>query len=81
QKIIDAGEYEQYLEAFYHLNRLKIKSHLNRDRHPDLPVNCVDLTTLSKPQKKQLKTVLNSVTLLQKQIQRNYSMKWMNFFN
>jgi CBS domain-containing protein len=44
-------------------------------------VNCVDLTTLSKPQKKQLKTVLNSVTLLQKQIQRNYSMKWMNFFN
>jgi CBS domain-containing protein len=81
QKIIDMGEHEQYLDAFYHLNRLKIGSHLNRDRYPDLPVNCMDLTTLSKTQKKQLKTVLNSVIFLQKQIQRKYSMKWMNFFN
>lgn len=81
QKIINAGEHEQYLDAFYHLNRLKIESHLNRDRHPDLPVNCMDLTTLSKTKRKQLKTVLNSVIHLQKQIQKNYSMKWMNFFN
>ncbi len=81
RKIIDDREHEQYLDAFYHLNRLKIRSHLNRDRHPDLPVNCVDLATLTETQKKQLKIVLNSVTLLQKQIQRNYSMRWMNFFN
>jgi CBS domain-containing protein len=81
QKIIDAGDHEQYLDAFYHLNRLKIASHLNRDRHPDLPVNCVDLSSLTRTEKKQLKTVLDTVIHLQKQIQRTYSMKWMNFFN
>ncbi len=81
RQMIDTTEYEQYLDAFYHLNRLKIASHLNRDRHPDLPVNCMDLSSLSRTETKQLKTVLNTVTHLQKQVQRTYSMKWMNFFN
>jgi CBS domain-containing protein len=69
------------MDAFYHLNRLKIASHLNRDRHPELPVNCVDLSTLSKTKKKELKAVLDTVSRFQKQIQQTYSMRWMNFFN
>ena len=81
QGVLDPGQHERAMDAFYHLNRLKIASHLNRDRHPDLPVNCVDLSTLSKTGKKQLKTVLDTVSHFQKQIQQNYSMKWMNFFN
>jgi CBS domain-containing protein len=79
--VLDPGQYEQALDAFYHLNRLKISSHLNRDRHPDLPVNCADLSTLSRKEKKQLKTVLDTVIHFQKQIQQTYSMRWMNFFN
>ena len=79
--MLDPGQLERAMEAFYHLNRLKISSHLNRDRHPDLPVNCVDLSTLSKTKKKELKTVLDTVSRFQKQIQQTYSMKWMNFFN
>ncbi len=79
--VLEPGQHEQAMDAFYHLNRLKIASHLNRDRHPDLPVNCVDISTLSKPEKKQLKTVLDTVIQLQKQIQQTYSMRWMNFFN
>ena len=81
QGILAPGEHEQAMEAFYHLNRLKIASHLNRDRHPELPVNSVDLSTLSKTEKKQLKTVLDTVIHFQKQIQQTYSMRWMNFFN
>jgi CBS domain-containing protein len=79
--VLDPGQHERAMDAFYHLNRLKIASHLNRDRHPDLPVNCVDLSTLSKMEKKQLKTVLDTVIQLQKKIQQTYSMRWMNFFN
>jgi CBS domain-containing protein len=81
QGVLDPGQHERTVDAFYHLNRLKIASHLNQDRHPDLPVNCVDLSTLSKIEKKQLKTVLDTVIQLQKQIQQTYSMRWMNFFN
>lgn len=36
REVLDRNEHEQCLDAFYHLNRLKIASHLNRDRHPDL---------------------------------------------
>jgi CBS domain-containing protein len=79
--VLDPGQHERAMDAFYHLNRLKIASHLNQDRHPDLPVNCVDLSTLSKMEKKQLKTVLDTVIQLQKKIQQTYSMRWMNFFN
>ncbi len=79
--VLEPGDHEQAMEAFYHLNRLKIGSHLNRDRHPDLPVNCVDLSTLSRAEKKRLRTVLDTVIHFQKQIQQTYSMKWMNFFN
>jgi CBS domain-containing protein len=79
--VLDPGQHERAMDAFYHLNRLKIGSHLNRDRHPDLPVNCVDLSTLSKTEKKELKTVLDTVSRFQKQIQQTYSMRWMNFFN
>jgi CBS domain-containing protein len=79
--VLDSGEYEQNLDAFYHLNRLKIASHLNRDRHPDLPVNCADLSCLNRTEKKELKTVLDTVIQLQKRIHRTYTMRWMNFFN
>jgi len=44
-------------------------------------VNCVDLSALSRTEKKQLKIVLDTVIHFQKQIQKTYSMKWMNFFN
>ncbi|MEX1299304.1 MAG: DUF294 nucleotidyltransferase-like domain-containing protein [Desulfotignum sp.] len=81
QKVLKPDEHEQAMDAFYHLNRLKISNHLNRDRHPNLPANCVDLSPLSRKEKKRLKTVLNTVTHFQKRIQRTYSMKWMNFFN
>ena len=81
QGVLDPGGHERAMDAFYHLNRLKIGSHLNRDRHPVLPVNCVDLSALSRTEKKQLQIVLDTVIHFQKQIQRTYSMKWMNFFN
>ncbi|HSL61468.1 MAG TPA: DUF294 nucleotidyltransferase-like domain-containing protein [Desulfotignum sp.] len=79
--ILDSDEYNESLDAFYHLNRLKIASHLNRDRHPDLPVNCTDLSRLSPMERKTLKTVLDTVIVLQKRIRRTYTMRWMNFFN
>jgi signal-transduction protein with cAMP-binding, CBS, and nucleotidyltransferase domain len=81
QGVLDNDEYDQCLNAFYHLNRLKIASHLNRDRHPDLPVNCADLSRLNRTEKKELKTVLDAVIHLQKRIRRTYTMRWMNFFN
>jgi CBS domain-containing protein len=79
--VLDTDEHEQNLDAFYHLNRLKIASHLNRDRHPDLPVNCADMSRLNRTEKKKLKTILDTVIHLQKRIQRTYTMRWMNFFN
>jgi CBS domain-containing protein len=81
QGVLDPDQHERAMDVFYHLNRLKIRSHLNQDRHPDLPVNCVDLSTLSRAEKKQLKTVLDTVIHFQRQIQQTYSMRWMNFFN
>jgi CBS domain-containing protein len=81
QGVLDNDEYDQSLDAFYHLNRLKIASHLNRDRQPDLPVNCLDLSRLNPGEKKDLKTVLDTVIYLQKRIRRTYTMRWMNFFN
>ena len=79
--LLESDEYDRSLDAFYHLNRLKIASHLNRDRHPDLPVNCTDLAHLSPMERKALKTVLDTVIHLQKRIRRTYTMRWMNFFN
>ncbi len=79
--VLNSEEYHQSLDAFYHLNRLKIASHLNRDRHPDLPVNCADLSRLNPGEKRTLKTVLDTVIHLQKRIRRSYTMRWMNFFN
>jgi CBS domain-containing protein len=79
--VLSYEAYEHCQEAFYHLNRLKIASHLKQDRHPDLPVNCVDLSTLSGMEKTQLKKALDTVTRLQKQMRNTYSIKWMNFFN
>lgn len=79
--VLNSDEYNQSLDAFYHLNRLKIGSHLNRDRHPDLPVNCADLSGLNRTEKKDLKTVLDTVIHLQKRIHSTYTMRWMNFFN
>ncbi|HKL01291.1 MAG TPA: DUF294 nucleotidyltransferase-like domain-containing protein [Desulfotignum sp.] len=79
--VLNSGEYDQCLDAFYHLNRLKIGSHLNRHRHPGLPVNCADLSGLTRTEKKNLKKVLDTVIHLQKRIRRTYTMRWMNFFN
>ncbi len=79
--VLNSDEYDQSLDAFYHLNRLKIGSHLNRDRHSNLPVDCADLSRLSKGEKKALKIVLDAVIHLQKRIHRTYTMRWMNFFN
>ncbi len=79
--VLDIDEYEQSLDAFYHLNRLKIASHLTRNRHPDLPVNCADMSRLNREEKRQLKAVLDTVIHLQKRIRRTYTMRWMNFFN
>lgn len=81
QGVLDSDEYHRSLDAFYHLNRLKIASHLNRDQHPDLPVNCADLSLLNGKEKRQLKTILDTVIHLQKRIRRTYTMRWMNFFN
>ncbi|MEE4363957.1 MAG: DUF294 nucleotidyltransferase-like domain-containing protein [Desulfotignum sp.] len=79
--VLNNDEYDQSLDAFYHLNRLKIGSHLNQDRHPNLPLNCTDLSRLNREEKRQLKTVLDTVIHLQKRIRRSYTMRWMNFFN
>lgn len=81
QRVLDSDEYDQSLDAFYHLNRLKIASHLKRGRHRDLPVNCADLSCMTRTERKDLKTVLNAVIHLQKRIRRTYTLRWLNFFN
>jgi signal-transduction protein with cAMP-binding, CBS, and nucleotidyltransferase domain len=81
EQVLSSNEYHQYAAAFKLLVRLKFENHLLRQDGKDLPINCIDVSTLNRADYKNLMDSLNAVTLLQKRIHNTYNQTWMNFFN
>jgi CBS domain-containing protein len=81
EQVLPPGETHQYAEAFRHLVRLKFTNHLSRQNKKDLPINCIDVSTLNKNDSKVLTDSLDAVARLQKRIHATYNQAWMNFFN
>ncbi len=76
---ITPGEHQEYKTAFLFLARMKIRNHLGRD--PGLPSNQVVVSGLPPDKRRALDSALDTVTALQKRIQKNHNQAWMNFFN
>ncbi len=81
ERVLPPGETHQYAEAFKNLVRLKLTNHLSRRDKKDLPINCIDVSTLNQDDSKVLTDSLDAVARLQKRIHKTYNQAWMNFFN
>lgn len=81
EQVLSPGESDQYAEAFRRLVRLKLTNHLSCRNKKDLPINCIDVSTLNQDDSQALSDSLDAVTRLQKRIHKTYNQAWMNFFN
>ena len=81
EQVLPAEEYREYAGAFRHLIRLKFENHLSGQGKKNLPIHCIDVSTLNQDQRGALMQSLDAVDHMQKRIHRTYNQTWMNFFN
>ena len=81
EKVITPEETHLYTAAFTHLVRMKIENHLLGQNKKNLPIHCIDVSTLDPKAYQKLMVSLDGVIQLQKKIHRTYNQAWMNFFN
>ncbi len=80
ENVLTAEQTLQYTTAFTHLVRMKLENHLNGQKK-NLPIHCIDVSTLDRKEYQKLMGSLDAVIQLQKRIHRTYNQAWMNFFN
>jgi CBS domain-containing protein len=80
EKVLSPGETQQYTAAFNQLVRMKLENHLNGQNKKNLPIHCIDVSTLDLNDYQKLTHSLDAVIRLQKRIHRTYNQAWMNFF-
>jgi CBS domain-containing protein len=80
EQVLPPGEVSQYADAFRHLVRLKLTHHLSCQGKKNLPINCIDVSTLNQNDSRALMDSLETVIRLQKRIHDTYNQPWMNFF-
>lgn len=81
EQVLPEEEYHEYAGAFRHLIRLKFETHLSGQGKKNLPIHCMDVSTLNQDQRGALVRSLDAVDRMQKRIYRTYNQIWMNFFN
>ncbi len=81
KKVLSPFEYGKIRAAFFLLTRLKIKNHLGKKNPGTIPVNCIDLSSLSNKKTEEFKRALYTISRLQKRVNKTYNVPWMNFFN
>ncbi|MBU3952886.1 MAG: hypothetical protein KJ658_12145, partial [Proteobacteria bacterium] len=61
EQVLPAEEYHEYAGAFRHLIRLKFENHLSGQGKKNLPIHCIDVSTLNQDQRGALMQSLDAV--------------------